>query len=477
MLRHALRSSGMIPLLLLLATACGGGGATTDQDRFDELVRYTSAERARQGVPGAAVAVVVDGRVAFSAGVGSKRADADDPVHADTLFGIGSTTKMMVAAALLSLQEEGTLDLDDSIAERIPEFRLADPHAADTDRIHLRHLLNHTAGLPDGAENLCSESLAGFAAGRRLDLWAEPGTTYDYSGFGYDLAGRALEIAAGKPFAEAMRERVFGPAGMERTTFDSSAAMALDHSFGHRRPGLGGPTPVDLDSTDCAFAMPSGMQTYTSAPELARFAAALVNGGGDVLGAEAVAELEDAAVETHEFPDERYGLGLARLADAVGDPVYYHSGNDGRFTSSMVLVPARRFAAVVIMNSGAAAPEDVSGRALQLFLGSDEGVLGPHLRRGEHPIPVASYPRYVGTYLEPYGLGRAVVSAVGGRLVADLLDFPGAPRAVLHPVAGDAFIADSDALPDPVPLHFLFAEDPAHARRLVTRLGIFTRVP
>ncbi len=477
MTSRGIRSTGLSFVLLLLGTACGGGGhTTTDQERFDELVRFTRAELGGQGVPGASVAVVIDGKVAYAAGVGSKRSDLDDPVNADTLFGIGSTTKMMVAAALLSAQEDGVLDLDDSIALRVPEFRLADPHAEDTGLIHLRHLLTHTAGLTQSSVSVCSESLAEFAATHRLDLWAVPGTTYDYSGIGYDLAGRALELADGKPFAEAMRERVFDPAGMERTTFDSTAAMAFDHAFGHK-PGPGGLTRVDLDSHVCGYMVPCGEQTYTTAPELARFAAALVNGGGDMLAAASVAEMMNATVETHEFPDERYGLGLVTIADASGDRVYYHGGDDGRFTSSVVLVPARRFAVVAIMNRGGATPTTVTARALQLFVGSDEGLLAPHLRRGEHAIPVSSYPRYVGSYFEPYGRGRAVVSVSGDELVVDLLDFEGAPRAVLQPFAGDAFTMVSAAFDDPVALHFLFDGDPDHAQRAVTRWGIFTRVP
>jgi len=425
------------------------------------------------------VAVVIDGEVRFSAGVGTKRLGADDPVHAGTLFGIGSTTKMMVAAALLSLQEGGAIDLDDPITRRVPEFQLAEPHAADTGRIHLRHLLTHTAGLIDGAEYRCSETLAEFAAGRRLNLIAEPGSTYDYSGLGYDLAGRALEIAAGVPFTAAMRERVFDPAGMETTTFDASAAMALDHSRGHVRADSGELVEVELDFTDCAFAMPSGMQTYTTAPELARFAAALVNGGGDLLLPGSTAELVDAAVETHAYPGERSALGLNTLLGAAEDRVYYHGGDDGRFSSSVVIVPARRFAAVVLTNAGGGAPTTITARALQLFTGSAEGVLDPHVARGEHAIPVASYPRFVGTYLEPFTLGRAVVSMDGEALVADLLDLPGAPRAVLHPFAGDGaaanFAGASAAFDDPIGLVFLFEGDPDHAQRIVTRQGIFTR--
>jgi CubicO group peptidase (beta-lactamase class C family) len=465
-----------LALLPLLALALACGGKTTDQDRFDALVQFTRSELARQGVPGAAVAVVVDGEVAFSAGVGTKRSGVDDPVHADTVFGIGSTTKMMVAAGLLSLREEGRIDLDAPITQALPELRLAAPFEADVQRIHLRHLLSHTAGLPDGGENLCDQSLEDFAASLRLPLWAEPGTVYDYSNLGYALAGRALERAAGKPFAEAMRERVFAPAGMDRVTFEGSAAMALDHSHGHVLMGGGPLTPVELDSSGCAYMAPSGNQTYLSAPELARFAAALVGGRGQLLGADSIAALEDTTVETHDFPGERYGLGLVSL-DQPGERVLYHGGNDRRFSSSVVLAPGRRLAVVVIMNSGAGAPDFVAARALELFLGSDEGLPLPHLLRHEHAVPTSSLPRYAGTYLEPFSLGRAVIAVDGERLVGDLPDLPGAPHAVLRNVAGDAFVAGSDDLPEPIPLHFLFGADPSKADRLVTRMGIFTRVP
>ncbi len=89
----------------------------------------------------------------------------------------------------------------------------------------------------------------------------------------------------------------------------------------------------------------------------------------------------------------------------------------------------------------------------------------------------SSLPRYVGTYLDPLQWGRVAISIDGGQLVADLLDFEVTPRAILWPTGGDAFAAVSEALPENTGLYFWFGEDPATAARIVSRLGVFTRVP
>ena len=467
--------SSMVSLSFLLMLAACGSSSTTNQDRFNDLVAYAQSELARQGVPGAAVAVVVDGKVAYTAGVGSKRMDTMDPVHATTTFGIGSTTKMMVASALLSVREAGRVDLDAPITQLAPEFQLAEPFASMSSEITLRELLSHTAGLQDTEAYLCSDTLSQYFGSERPELWAEPGLLYDYSNLGYDLAGLALERSAGEPFAAAMQDRIFARAGMNTTTFDSASAMALDHSLGHTIGSDGKLTEVELDSHGCPYGAPSGTETYTTAPELAQFAAAVVGGGGDVLDQNSTAELLQTSVETHGYPGETYGLGLASL-NGPGERVLYHNGDDGRFTSMVALVPGVRFAVVVIMNSGSGVPDYIVADALRLFIGSDEGLTLPHLLRGDFSIPASSLPRYVGTYLEPIEWGRAIVSVDGDHLVATLPDYTGAPTGTLEPVAGDAFSATLNVLPgQQIPLYFWFDSDPNHAAKIVTRLGIFSR--
>ncbi len=468
------RSSLWLPLLALVA-ACGGGPAT-DQDRFDRLLSFSRAEIARQRVPGAAIAVIVDGEVAFSAGLGTKALGTDDPVHAETMFGIGSTTKMLTAAGLLALQDRGVLDLDDPVVEHVADLQLADGFDVQAGQITLRQLLQHTSGLPNAVENVCAESLDDRWAGFHPPLWSEPGLLYQYSSSGYTLAGLALQRAAGEPFAEALRELVFDPAGMPGITFDAATAMALDHSLGHRADDEGNLTAVELDSNGCTYMVPSGNQTYVSAPELARFAATVMEGGGEMLSAAGVAELLETPVDTHGFPGERYGLGLTAL-DGPWDRVLSHSGNDTRFAASVAFAPDRRFGVVVLMNSGAGVPIRIAAEALRLFVGTDDGLVLPHLDRREQLPPVSSYPRYVGTYLEPLQWGRAVVSIEDGDMVVDLVDVEGAPRAALVPVCGDVFVAVSEALSEDVELYFWFDGDPSSAARLVAEIGVFTRVP
>jgi CubicO group peptidase (beta-lactamase class C family) len=137
-------------LSVFVAAGCGSNSDAT----FEELAGYTRAEMARQKVPGAAIAVVENGAITHQMGFGTKRLGADDPVGADTLFGLGSATKMLVASAVLTLREQGKVDLDAPVTNYVSTFQLT---GADPSSIHVRHLLDHTCvrkACPNGSATL-----------------------------------------------------------------------------------------------------------------------------------------------------------------------------------------------------------------------------------------------------------------------------------------------------------------------------------
>lgn len=455
-------------VLLLLAIGCGGGGGSSST--YDRLAQFTREEMDRQGVSGAAVAVVENGELVYQQGFGFKDLAHTAPVASDTLFGIGSTTKILVASAVLTLVEQGRLDLDAPITEYVPAFRVA---SGDPAAIHVRHLLNHSSGLPDIDPELgpCGLDLTRWFEANQAPILSPPGTLWNYSGRGYMLAGLALEKLSGESFEEAMRHRIFEPAGMEHATFDPQVAKQRDHSLGHRGPRAG---EVDLDSYGCRATEPAGGALFVSAPEMARFAQALLAGGGGILAPGSIAAMETREMETHQIPGEAYGLGLSMrdVPDASGPRVYYHGGNDGRFASSVALVPERGFAVVVLFNADSA-PVVVSQKALELVPGIRDALPVPTLM--EHPdawrTDPSTWAKYTGTYDEPYTYGRAVVTLEGGKLWFELVDRAPVVKMEMAQTAADYF----KVLNTGIDVAFWFGEDPGAARYAVTRTAVFTR--
>lgn len=228
---------------LLAATAASNATAGPDGLR-ERMLERISAEARRHNVPGIAIACIEDGRASWIETVGVEDARTGDPVTPDTVFNVGSVSKVVAAWGVMRLVEDGALTLDDPIADRLSRWRL--PGSEHRDGVTLRRILSHTAGLslhgypgfPPGSRlPTLEESLNGATGGRgRVEIEHEPGTRFQYSGGGYTIAQLAIEEATGRSFAEYMRTEVLRPLGMNSSEFGwtrpnlRAAAAPHDHS-------------------------------------------------------------------------------------------------------------------------------------------------------------------------------------------------------------------------------------------------------
>lgn len=167
-------------------------------------------------MPGAVSAVAdAEGRVTFDC-VGYADLAAKRPMRPDSLFWIASNTKGVAAATFLTVVDEGKIGLDDPVAKHLPGF-----HA----KVTVRQVLSHTSGLPFFFDMPIDDRpvslLAQLAA--RTKLGSEPGTKYEYSNLGIDVAMAVMEAVTGEPFEKTMRKRILEPLGMYDTTFRPTA--------------------------------------------------------------------------------------------------------------------------------------------------------------------------------------------------------------------------------------------------------------
>jgi dipeptidyl aminopeptidase/acylaminoacyl peptidase len=153
----------------------------------------------------------------------------------DTLFQIGSMSKVWTATLAMQLVDEGKLDLDASVAEVLPELRLADPEVAKT--VTMRHLLNHTSGIDGdvftdtGRGDDCVEKYVALLSEQKQN---HPlGATWSYCNAGFVLAGRVIEKLTGLTWDAALKQKIYAPLGLEHTVTLAEEALLFRTAAGH----------------------------------------------------------------------------------------------------------------------------------------------------------------------------------------------------------------------------------------------------
>ncbi len=200
---------------LVLGAAPGAGAQRPDWGAFDRWVEQGVRD---WRIPGLAVAVVKDDSVVFARGYGAHEVGGRTRVDTHTRFAIGSTTKAMTALALLMLQDEGKLRLDDPVIRYLPALQLYDP--VMTREITVRDLLTHHTGLP-GSDLLWSGGDYSTAEIIRRMRWLRPISSfrnaYNYQNVQYAMAGEVVSAVSGMPWDQFVTQRIHAPLGMAET--------------------------------------------------------------------------------------------------------------------------------------------------------------------------------------------------------------------------------------------------------------------
>ena len=232
-------------------------------------------EMSRLGIPGLSLAIGDAGELRFAAGYGFADVENEVPATPETVYRLASVSKPMTAVAALQLAERGRLDLD------APATRHCAAYPTKTWPATPRQLLCHQGGVrgyrlgePPQLRRFSSvpEALAVF---RDDPLAYEPGTSVLYTTYGYCLLGCVIEGAAGRPFAELLRDEVFAPAGMTATQVDDPRLLIPRRANGYIRNGSG--ELLNSALADVTYKVPGGGLCGT-APDVARFGLALVAG-------------------------------------------------------------------------------------------------------------------------------------------------------------------------------------------------------
>jgi CubicO group peptidase (beta-lactamase class C family) len=218
MTRHARRALFLLSLCLLVVPPL------VAQDRFADLARVVTAELEETKTPGALVAIVQDGKVVYAKGFGVANVETGQPMTPDMTFPLASMTKMYTATALVSLAEEGQIDLQAPIGKYLDNL----PPKLATVTAH--QLLSHTAGFRDDAgisnrahdDSTIEELVRAYTDGI---FFTEPGTVFSYANQGFNLSGYLVARLSGKRYSQAIQDRIFGPL----ETLDFRGVRLVEH--------------------------------------------------------------------------------------------------------------------------------------------------------------------------------------------------------------------------------------------------------
>lgn len=252
----------------------------------DNPKRWTIEQRlAAHDVPGVAVAIIDNNQVVWSAGYGTKLAGTEQIIDEDTVFSVGSVSKMINAALILRLVAEGKLDLDADVNTYLKSWKVEEsPHTTDH-KVTLRRILAHTAGFSQHgfADYLPNESLptplqtlngTGPAKNGRVRLMFEPGKMMDYSGGGITVSQQLIEDVTGLAYPDAAQKYVFAPLKMSRSTFVNPLPEDYQN-VAKAHDEYGQPTALPRGYEAMPEMAASGL--WTSAEDLAKFVLALMN--------------------------------------------------------------------------------------------------------------------------------------------------------------------------------------------------------
>jgi len=327
--------------------------------QFDAVV----AASMRDGiVPGLAAALIVDGKIVYTKGFGATSVGNAEPVTDRTRFGIGSVTKTLTAAAVLTLRDEGKLSLDDPASRYLPELTsVRDPRAR---LLTVRQLLSGRGCVPDifVGSNASATALESHArqlmADARFDLQCVPGHGYVYPNFGAVLTGLIVQRVSHQPYEDYIEQRLFLPMGMRDSTLRYWQPQALRTNRGHYR-SVSGPARVGEGVMGRSVG-PTGMASST-AQDMATYAATLLAGGvapngKRVLSERAVNELFQANGEARSeiaaaVPgiETEYGLGW-EINQAAGLRFIGKGGSTGVMSAYVALLRQQRAAVIFLAN-------------------------------------------------------------------------------------------------------------------------------
>ncbi len=345
-------STSLIALIALAPIAVAAQAVDTiDPALRTQIDRIATQVLVQIGVPSASIAVVQHGKLVYTHAYGSARLAAGSspavPATPDMRYSIGSISKQFTATAILLLQEQGKLSVDDPVGKYIPGLTRGD-------EVTIHEILSHTSGYQDyWPEDYVMTSMMGPETAQQIiDTWArkpldfEPGTQWQYSNTNFVIAGRIVEVVSGKNYWDFLTEHIFGPLHMNSVWNSDQTALTPADAAPYYRHALGPLRSAPAEGHGWMFA---AAELAMTAHDLALWDASLL--AQSVLKPESYKEMF-TEVKLKNGDGTKYGLGV-EVRDRDGHRSIEHSGEDSGFVSDNVVFIDDGAAVAVLTNQDA----------------------------------------------------------------------------------------------------------------------------
>jgi CubicO group peptidase (beta-lactamase class C family) len=342
-------------------------------DRLDSVLEEIIT---RWGIPGLAVGIVDENKIAYSRCLGVQSLDTRTPVTENSIFCVASIGKCFVATAVMQLVERGALQLDTPVVEYLPYFRLEDPRYW---QITLRQILSHTSGMPDMDESeyqiLVEHPETDEGAAERYvrglytrKMIANPGEKFFYSNIAYNVLGDLIAKVSGQTFEDYMREHILRPAGMVDSTFFSPEVpmdrLAMPHI---RAPEMIVSPVYPYHRADAPASF-----LHTTITDMCGWAITSMNrgtNGGEQILSSAGYESMWTPVTSRGFPPFYEDMCLGwNQGHLEGIRTISHGGGGFGWTAFLLLLPERQQAAVILSNQESSAWSQVRRALVSVIL-------------------------------------------------------------------------------------------------------------
>jgi CubicO group peptidase (beta-lactamase class C family)/D-alanyl-D-alanine dipeptidase len=430
--------------------------------RLEKLIAHEMKDKA---LPAVSIALVDDQRIVWSKGFGYADPATKQPATADTVYRVGSVSKLFTDIAVMQLVERGQVDLDAPLTTYLPSFKPTNPFGTP---ITLRHLMSHRAGLvrepPVGHyfDDTAPTLAATVDSLNRTTLVYAPGTRTKYSNAGIAVVGRVLEVVAQQPFADALRDRVLEPLGLRKSAFKPTPEVTKDLAKAFMWTYHG--TRFDAPSFQLGMA-PAGSM-YSTVTDLGRFMSALFQRGGTPLAeGRGSATLKPETLEAmwkpqFAAPQMRSGYGLGfDVSFFDGQRRVGHSGAIYGFATDVQALPDSKLGVAIVTTLDCTNPvmAHIGQEALRAMMRARDGRPEPELVLPA-PTTEADAKKWDGIYQAENNRGRIELRQRGPRLLVNLanietdvklvgtqllIDGPLAYGAFFTPRGDDAFEFES----------------------------------
>ncbi len=357
----------LVCLVLLFVCFSTSAQAQLSQDVRDQIDKVATDALAKSGVPSASIAIVKDGQVVYVKAYGDAKLEPKTVASPEMRYSIGSISKQFTATAILMLQEQGKLSLDDKVAKFVPDLT----RARD---VSIRQLLSHTSGYQDywPQDYVMPMMLEPVTAQKIMDRWAkipldfEPGTRWQYSNTNFVIAGVIAEKASGIPLLKFLSEKIFMPLGMKSVANIDEARLPETDPIGYLRYALGPLRPAPKEGKGWLFA---AGELAMPASDLAKWDISIIE--QKLMKPASYREFEKE-MQLNNGVGTRYGLGVSVNFDGVHRSIS-HGGEVSGFTAQNTVFPEDRAAIVVLTNQDAAgASGQIVGGIAPLLLTVDD---------------------------------------------------------------------------------------------------------